>query len=150
MKKILIVIMLIVPFTLLAQNKSYTLKGKVGNVNAPAKVYLNYKNATATVIDSTAIQNGEFEFKGTINDPIQATLVLSYTGAGPRSWPSQYLFIYLESGNINLSSPDSLVHATITGSTVNSDNEKLKDTLKKAKDKKIAALLSEFKALPID
>jgi hypothetical protein len=135
MKKLLIIIILIIPFALSAQNGSYTLKGKVGNVNAPAKVYLVYKNAPATVIDSSAIQNGEFEFKGTINDPIQATLVLSYTGAGPRSRPSKSLAIYLEPGNINISSPDSLVRPTITGSKINSDNEKLKDALK-ATDKK--------------
>src|ERR1035437_2719745 len=149
MKKLLIVIMLIIPIALLAQNASYTLKGKVGNLNAPAKVYLTYRNTSSTVVDSTTIQNGQFEFKGTINDPIQAILVLSYKGAGMRSKPSQHLTIYLEPGNINISSPDSLVHATITGSKINSDNENLKDALK-ATDKKNAALMLELKALPVD
>ena len=149
MKKILIVLMLIFPVTLLAQNVSYIVKGKVGNVNAPAKVYLGYKNAPASFMDSAVIKNGQFEFKGTINEPVQATLVLSYAGAGPRSWPAQSIVFYLESGNINISSPDSLVHAIITGANINSDNEKLKDTLK-ATDKKMAALLAEYSTLPVD
>ena len=149
MKNLLIIIMLIIPFGLLAQNKSFILKGKVGNVNAPAKVYLNYSNGTAVLVDSSAIQNGQFEFKGTINDPLQARLYLSYTGAGMHSKPYQSFAIYLESGTIIISSPDSLVNATIKGSKVNSDNEKLKDALK-ATDKQLAVLMSEYKALPVD
>jgi peroxiredoxin len=149
MKKILITLMLIFPISLLAQNASYTLKGKVGNVNAPAKVYLTYRNTSSTVVDSTTIQNGQFEFKGTITDPIRAILVLSYTGAGMRSKPAQHITLYLEPGSINISSPDSLVHATITGSKINSVNEKLKDAIKTT-DKKMDALVSEYYALPVD
>ncbi len=143
MKKNLIVLMLIFPISLLAQNVSYTLKGKIGNVNAPAKVYLVRGN---TRVDSTAIQNGQFEFKGTITDPVQASLILSYKGTGIYSRPLQHLDIYLESGIINISSSDSLANAIIKGSKVNADNEKLKTALKPI-DEKQKVIMSEYMSM---
>jgi peroxiredoxin len=147
MKKIFLAIMLIAPIALIAQNGSYTLKGKVGNVNAPAKVYIKYSSASGFVFDSTTIQNGQFEFKGTINDPIQATLRLSYEGT--HSGPYETLSVYLEPGQINISSPDSLFHAKITGSRINEDHEKLEDALKLIY-KKGAATMAAYRALPAD
>jgi peroxiredoxin len=149
MKKNLIGLMLMFPVSLMAQNVNYTLKGKIGNLNAPAKVYLGYTNATASVVDSTAITNGQFEFKGTIKAPVQATLVLSYTGAGPRSRPAESMGVYLEAGLINISSPDSLEHATIKGANINADHKQLQQALE-ASDDKMAILGAEYAVLSAD
>ena len=149
MKKNLIGLMLMFPVSLLAQNVSYTLKGKIGNLNAPAKVYLGYVNATASFVDSTAIANGQFEFKGTIKAPAKATMVLSYTGAGPRSRPAESINFYLEPGLINISSPDSLKNAIVKGAKINSDNDKLNQALSLTNEK-LAALSAEYGALPVD
>lgn len=149
MKKKLIGLMLMCPVSLLAQNVNYTLNGKIGNVNAPAKVYLGYQNATTSFIDSTIITNGKFEFKGTIKAPVKATVVLSYTGEGPRSRPAESINFYLEAGLVSMTSPDSLKNAIIKGSEINSDNDKLNRSLDLTNDKFIT-LGAEYSKLPVD
>ncbi len=149
MKKIILAILLIAPISLMAQKGNYTLKGQIGNLNAPAKVYLSYRTANVTVIDSTTITNGQFEFKGTVNDPIQANLIINRTGPGIRSKKSEYVSLYLEAGNIKISSPDSLEKVKITGSKINTDNEKLKLALK-PNDQKLSAYITEYRAIPAE
>ncbi len=143
MKKIFFVLVLLFPVSLLAQNVSYTLKGKIGNLDAPAKVYLFHGN---TRVDSTALQNGQFEFKGTITDPVQVSLILNDKGTGIQSLSHQHLDVYLEPGIIDVSSPDSLARATIKGSKVNAANEKLKIALKPI-DKKQEVIMSEYMSM---
>lgn len=149
MKRNVLILMLIFPVTLLAQKGSFTLTGKIGILNAPARIYLGYKNANGSFIDSANINNGQFEFKGSIEEPVQSTLVLSYTGAGPRSRPSEFRAVYLEQGTISIISADSLSHAVITGSKINADYKKLKDALKES-DGKMEVITSSLNALPAD
>jgi hypothetical protein len=52
-KTILAAILLISPMAMMAQDGAYTIKGEVAKLNAPAKVYLTYRTATANFIDST-------------------------------------------------------------------------------------------------
>lgn len=130
MKKLIVTLMLITPLALFAQKGDFTVQGKVGNLNAPAKVYLNYRSATATVLDSVNIANGLFEFHGSVNEPTKATVILSYQGTGPRNRTNEAISIYLEKGIIEITSPDSLAKAKIVGPAINTDNEKLKLTLK--------------------
>ncbi len=148
-KKNLISLMLLFPASLVAQNVNYTLKGKIGTINAPAKVYLGYKNAVASFIDSTTINNGVFEFKGTVAYPVQATLVLSYTAAGQFNGPAETMGVYLEGGNIQISSADSLGHATIAGGKTNSDYKRLREALN-ASDEKMYEVTSGLRNLPAD
>ncbi len=128
MKKILILLMLIFPVSLMAQNGSYVLKGKVGNINTPAKVYLTHETTPGIFIDSSVIHNGQFELKGAITDPYAATLILSSAGSGLNGKYELFSF-YLAPGVIDISSPDSFANATIKGSKVNADNEKLQTAL---------------------
>ncbi len=144
MKKILIVLILIFPVSLLAQTVSYTIKGKVGNVYSSAKVYLAHKNTPAIYIDTATIQNGQFEFKGTITDPYPVTLILSSTDSDKHN-KREYLTFYLESDIINISSTDSFSNAVIKGSKVNADNEKLQTALT-LNEKKLQAYLSEWRS----
>jgi len=146
MKKTILAILLFAPMCLMAQKGDYTIKGKVGVITAPAKVYLAYRTATVNFIDSTTITNGLFEFKGTVVDPIKATILLNYNGSGMRGKSVGMLAIYLEAGTINISSADSLKAAKVSGSKINVDNEKLKLALKSSDDK-MAAFMAEYNAL---
>jgi peroxiredoxin len=149
MKKNLMILMLISPVIVLAQKGNYTLKGKIGSLDAPARIFLGYKNAKGDFVDSANIRNGQFEFKGAIEDPVQSTLVLSYTGAGVWNNSSESMSVYLEQGTISLNSPDSLSHSVVTGSKVNADYKRLKDALKEA-DAKMGVVTSSLKDLPAD
>lgn len=122
-------VMAIMPSVLLAQTAGYTLKGKVGQLSAPAKAYLMYSNAAGRQTDSTAINNGSFTFSGTLDEPKSAYLIISKSGNGIRSKDVSYIDLYLEAGNISVVSPDSIDNAKITAGAVNADNAKLKIAL---------------------
>lgn len=143
MKKKIIVLILMFPISLLAQDLSYTLKGKIGNLNAPAKVYLLRGN---TDVDSTLLKDGQFEFKGVVTDPVKASLFINSKGTGIRSPALQHLDFYLESGLININSPDSLSNAAIEGSKVNAANERLERGLR-LNEQKLQTYYSEWRLM---
>ena len=148
MKKTILSLMLIAPVALFAQKGDFRLKGEIGKLNAPAKVYLTYRAGTVNVVDSSSINNGKFEFKGTVNDPIKANIVLNHQGSGMRRSKSvESLAFYLESGMIKVSSPDSLGKAKITESKINADNERLKQALKPS-DQEMNVFMAEYNAMP--
>ncbi len=147
MKKTILAILLLAPMSLFAQKGEYTVKGEVGKLNAPAKAYLAYRTASDNVADSSAIVNGKFEFKGTVNAPVKAVLVINYTGSGMRSRTAAQLPIYLETGVINVTSPDSLKNATVSGSKINTDNDLYMKALKPSENK-MDAFMAEYNALP--
>lgn len=149
MKKLILIVILMVPFMLMAQKGLYTINGKVGSINPPAKVYLSHRNASNVVMDSTTITNGQFQLKGTITDPEQASLIVNYTGARVRGAKTEVLSLYLEPGIIKITSPDSLKKATIIGGKVNADNEKLKNALLPT-DKLLNDYMAEYRAVPAD
>jgi hypothetical protein len=62
MKKHLLGFLLLAPGLATAQTTyPFVVKGKVGQLNAPAKVYL----LRGEVLDSATLKNGQFELKGT-------------------------------------------------------------------------------------
>ena len=55
MKKLICLMTGVLPLSLLAQDAKYTITGKVGNYNAPAKIYLQYRVDTKSVTDSAIL-----------------------------------------------------------------------------------------------
>jgi peroxiredoxin len=144
MKKIILMLMAAIPAAVFAQAPAdnFTLKTKIGTIGAPAKVYLGYQVAGKNIIDSSAIINGEANFRGHLNSPVSATIVIDAKGTGLNKLArgSDLLNFYLEKGNIALTSADSLSKATVTGSKVNDDNKLLMAALKPSNDQKMAVL----------
>jgi len=68
MKKKLLIPVLLLPAFVFAKD-TYTIKGKVGAYNAPAKAYLQYVKEGQRTVDSAAVENGAFTFTGTIAAP---------------------------------------------------------------------------------
>lgn len=60
-KKILLLALAAAPTISFAQDAKYTIQGKIGDNNAPAKVYLEYRKQGKTIIDSVAL-NGAATF----------------------------------------------------------------------------------------
>jgi len=138
-------IIAIIPSLLMAQTGSYTLNGKVGQLSAPAKAYLEYSNAAGKQIDSTVINNGSFTFSGTFDQPKSAFLVISRSGTGIHSKDMSYIELYLEAGNISVNSPDSIDDAKVTAGALNGDNAKLKIALTHV-NAEMLALNKDYKA----
>jgi peroxiredoxin len=132
MKKIVLSAMCLLPLASFAQNE-FTLKGKVGTLNAPAKAYLSYRAGADQVVDSTILNNGEFTFKGKLASPTSANIRIKHdaTPADPtKRAVIDGLAFYLENAAISLSSPDSVKNAKIKGSKINDDDQRLKESIK--------------------
>ncbi|MFT3738638.1 MAG: DUF4369 domain-containing protein [Breznakibacter sp.] len=123
MKKVVSILGLLLPMTLLAQEGEFFISGKVGAFNAPAKVYLLSQRGQA--IDSAVMKNGAFELKGKVDNSRQSILLLDRQGIGARSAlrspGADYCEFYLEQGKISVAGKDSMVSAVVTGSALNAD-----------------------------
>ena len=121
MKKLITAALASLPFITLAQDGAYTVQGKVGSYNAPAKMYLIYQVKDKETRDSVVLKDGQFQFKGTVgNVPINAYLVLNEKGDGVKF--KDYKSIYLEKGEIKVNGTDKLANATVDGGKANQDN----------------------------
>ena len=151
MKKIILLALAIAPATLWAQSNSYIIKAKIGNDKTPAKAYLLQVVNGKRVIDSALIDNGAFQFTGTIAEPARAQLVLDHYGEGLASLgrDADVTILYLENGNINITAKDSVKYAVITGSNINDDNAKYKTTLA-VSEKALKAIDAEYEAASAD
>ncbi|WP_324676597.1 TlpA disulfide reductase family protein [Hymenobacter sp. GOD-10R] len=144
MKKQLLRLLLLTPFVAQAQaplsyeaksqNKKveapapvpipFVLKGKIGNVDAPARVFLLQDGR----FDKSApLHNGEFELKGTTDTPKQTMMLLVRSGNVYDAFGASRVdrtSVFLEQGTITFTSPDSIQNATITGSPLTTEIQK--------------------------
>jgi thiol-disulfide isomerase/thioredoxin len=124
-----------------AQN-NYTILGKISGKADGMKVYLKTREYPDPKInDSTVIKNGQFTFKGHVDVPVMAQIVIDRTPKGKvsdeRNWTMSRF--YLENSNINYSgdiqtlphyywSRDTTVkQPTITGSATQNEYVKYND-----------------------
>lgn len=128
MKRFFLYIVLFFPLAALAQDlQQFTIKGKIGNLNAPVRAYLIYQLGANQVIDSAAFSNGNFNFKGQIINPVNAFIVIDRAGVGLSRLDNSadFLSFYIDKGDLELSSADSVAKAKFKGSKINDDNNRL-------------------------
>ncbi len=137
------------PFLANAQTGNYDVKGKIGKLNAPAKMYLIRRGNSKMILDSTVLSNGVFEFKGNTNGFEQAHLLLDHSGIGINNLGpgDDVRSLYLENGNVVITGADSVKTAKITGSKLNDDNAKLAAAIKPVLDKAVV-LNNEYQKTP--
>ena len=123
MKRIISIALFAIPAIVFAQENQFNLRGKIGNIGSPAKAYLSYRLADKNILDSTTIIGGHFQFRGMIGTPLKAQLIFDHTGAGMKKsgGNTDMLNVYLEKGDIILTSKDSVKKAVITGSKINAE-----------------------------
>jgi len=146
MKKLILSAICLLPLGLMAQ-EAFTVKGKVGKLNAPAKAFIQYKDGSNNVMDSAAIVNGAFEFKGKATLPIAASIRVKHdaTPLDPdpkKRKPADAFPFYLDK-TVTFNAADSIKYAKVTGSKVNDDNERFKAVFKKM-DAEVAVLMQEY------
>jgi len=98
-----------------AQN-TYTINGRVGSYNAPAKVYLLYQVNNEFVMDSCNIKNGQFVFSGSTKYPFFARITLDHDGKSLGIPQADVLELYVDPGTIDIQSKDSVAKAMVSGS----------------------------------
>jgi len=139
MKKLILSLLISSPALLFAQKGPFTISGKIGTLNAPAKAYLTYVSGQTQVLDSAVITKGDFNFKGTVDGPTMARIIIDPTGLGIKKLgrTADNAVVYLEPVAITVSAKDSVKNAAITGSALNDENAKFM--------KSLAAPLAEMK-----
>jgi peroxiredoxin len=148
MKKIFLLMLAAAPAVAFAQEK-YTIKGNIGSISTPAKVFLTHRDGANTITDSTTITKGAFVFSGEVKDITRASLTLDYNGVGfaslNRKSKADQVAVYLVKGTTTVSSADSLAGAKLSGTKVNEDYEGYQAFIKPANDAE-AALGKEYYA----
>ncbi|WP_083801811.1 DUF4369 domain-containing protein [Pedobacter sp. BAL39] len=121
------------PYAALAQD-SYGIKGQVGKLNKPAKAYLLIKTGNTSQVDSVAIVNGKFEFKGTVASITEANIRVKHDDKpiDPLKQPKMDVKAFLIGNNeqITMMAKDSLQNAVITGSPLNEESARVDAFLK--------------------
>lgn len=134
MKKLLSLLAVLLPLFAVAQvGGTFTIKGKAGNLNAPAQVYLLYQLGANKVADSSAVVNGDFSFTGNTLNPVNAFLVMDSKGVGMAKLDeakADVFTFFLDKGETTITTPDSISKAKITGSLINEENSKLLTQIK--------------------
>lgn len=126
MKHSILAALCCLPLSLFAQ-KSFTIKGKIGTLNAPAKVYLSYKHEGKKILDSTVPKNGVFTFTGKLNQPVEAELTAVHDDKPkPEFSYTDYLGFYLENSTVTITTKDSLNRAVVKGSATNEEEKVLR------------------------
>lgn len=131
MKNKFLLLIALLPFTIKAQNQNFTIRGKLKNVEYPAKVYMIYTVNGRLLKDSSIVNNDSFTLKGTVHEPTKAFLALMTKGAGLYSAPApDQVGVYLENGTITVSSNGPLAQAKIGGTKLNKDQQDLMDVIR--------------------
>lgn len=122
MKLKLLALAILAPAIALAQTPNFSLTGKIGTLNKPAKVYFDYMDNGVSHEDSAVVVNGTFKFSGTISGNVTTRIALDHTGEGkPHAIyapNSDAIYIYFGKEKVQITSNDSLNNAKITGSKV--------------------------------
>jgi peroxiredoxin len=113
------------PFFAAAQAPNFTISGKIGNLNKPAKIYLDYSDNNSGGTDSTVLVDGKFSFSGNNPGFSAARISLDHTGEGKQA--SIYkggdnIYFYFSNEHMSIVSDDSLINAKVTGSKVYDEN----------------------------
>lgn len=123
MKKLMIIGLSIIQLSGFAQQiQKYTVTGKYGNYNSPAKVYLQYTENDKPALDSMVLKNGVFKFSGKITTaPLSATLIFDTKGLGAAKSTEQKDF-FLEGGKIKVETSNTdMKSIQVTGTPTNND-----------------------------
>jgi len=152
MKKVLFTLLAGLPVLAFAQ-VPFTVKGKVGNLGAPSKIFLQYRADGKTILDSTVAVAGAFTFSGTVKDITSASVVYDPTGNGlsklDRKTKTDFVSIYLAPGTTTITSADSLSKAKVAGTKVAEDAAAYKAFMKPIADQR-AEMNKWYAAIPVD
>lgn len=128
-KNTILCALLAFPALLLAQ-EDYTIKGKIADLNTPAKIFLQYPSNGQRQVDSATFANGEFKFNGSVAQPTKAYLILSKEGLSLKDLQNpEYKEVYLSKGETSISGID-LTTAKLSGNALNEELANYKLSLK--------------------
>jgi peroxiredoxin len=152
MKKFVLFALSLIALHACAQEENtYNIKGKIGNYDAPAIIYLQYVDNNEIISQSFALEKGKFSFSGKIEFPAEGQITILPNGGkinGYHTDKESFSFI-LAAENIEINSPDFLRNAVVDGSKINADRERLLKSVTLVSEK-INQLMDEVQHTPIE
>lgn len=115
----------LLPLPLMAQSENYTIQGQLSPQTPATKIYLDYQRGEVIEHDSTNLRNGQFRFRGKVAIPTLGILLIKQRTTSPNFLSLSRLWVYLEPGVIQVTSADSLDRATLRGTPLNGDLQRL-------------------------
>jgi len=150
MKKTVLAATLVISAFVASAQTGYLIKGQIGKLGKPAKAFLLTKLEGKEKLDSVELVNGAFTFKGSVPSPMEATLRLKHDNSidiPGRRIKIDGMGIILGNENITITGKDSIKTATIKGSTLTDESNKV-DALLGPIYGKLKALDKEFADQP--
>jgi thiol-disulfide isomerase/thioredoxin len=115
-------------YNLKAQGKIFQLEGSLTNMPFVAKVYINYISPKGHVKDSSDVVDGVYAFAGSLREPQDIKLTVSYFPDQRNKQTSLSILngkdqcrIYMSSGSVRVHSVDSFSNITVSGSAWHKD-----------------------------
>lgn len=150
MKKTVLAATLVISAFVASAQTGYVIKGQIGKLGKPAKAFLLTKLEGKEKLDSVELVNGSFAFKGSVPSPMEATLRIKHDNSidiPGRRIKIDGMGIILGNENITITGKDSIKTATIKGSTLTDESNKV-DALLGPIYGKLKALDKEFADQP--
>ncbi len=105
--------------------EGFTIHGKIGTLDAPAKAFLRYKDDGKIVTDSAILHNGQFTFTGKLTSPVEADITIKH---GDTFSSRDNLHFYIENADITVTAQDNFVrNAVVKGSLTNDEYRRLSE-----------------------
>ncbi|MBB6500490.1 TlpA disulfide reductase family protein [Pedobacter cryoconitis] len=109
-----------------AQQKGFTITGKLNNLSQPAKVFLCYDGGKSNEsIDSVMTESGVYQFSGSVKKPGIAMIYVNTMGTTIQDlWEDDHinqLRFFLENTALTVSAVDSIKHGKVSGSRWNDE-----------------------------
>lgn len=123
MRTKILILAALLPLFAAAQNPNFTITGKIGNLNKPAKIYLDYSSDGVGKSDSCELVDGAFKFTGHIENIASGRMTLSREGIRDKEiygtgGLGDVIYPSFGKENIRINSADSLFNAKWTNSKV--------------------------------
>jgi len=143
----MLLVLLAGSFGMAKAQQHFVIKGKLGHVKEPAKVFIMYRNRYIQT-DSAEVKNNEFTLSGSVDLKQRVNIFMRQGGERVNSGRiSDQVAIYLEDGVIEVTSPDSLTHAKVGGSQLNKDQQEMVNSVGNLKELQ-AGIVDKFKNEP--
>src|SRR5437868_6724576 len=116
-----LLLLMLLPVASIAQApKQFELKGKLNVSQSVDWVYLRYISGEDSRTDSVQPKNGEFKFKGTVPEPVVATLITKFKDKpGGEKFPRELTQFFLEPSKMELTVNQSLKNISVKDSKTN-------------------------------
>jgi peroxiredoxin len=104
--KIVLLWLMCVCISAIAQEKKYVVKGRLTGAKVPMKVFLFYRDGDRKVADSTIAKNNKFSFSGILEQPTEAVMYVHSIYPEPKGLVSQGGQFMLGPGTIRIEGED--------------------------------------------